>query len=313
MSPLKFAFVMDPIQTINYHKDSTYALIEAAQNRGHQSYFLLAEGLTFRDQEVRGRMQAVTVQRETDFYKLGSEEMLPLKDMDAVFMRKDPPFDMDYIFNTYLLELAARDTLVLNHPGSLRSVNEKLYALHFPEYIPLTLVSSDRAEIRSFVETQGKAVLKPIDAKGGEGVFILKAEDSNLNALLDLMTRDGKRKIVVQAYIPEAREGDKRVLMIHGEVCGYFQRVPAKGEHRANLNAGGKAVACELTTRDREICEAVGAFLKQAGLYFVGLDIIGDYLIEINVTSPTGMQEALKLTGVNAAERMIQEVEALVQ
>lgn len=312
MSPLKLAYVMDPIQTIRYYKDSTFAMMEEAQRRGHQNYYLLPEGLIFKQEQVWGRMQPIRVQRGEIFFELEAECLRPLSEMQAVFMRKDPPFDMDYIFNTYLLELAATQTLVLNHPASLRSVNEKLYALHFPNYIPLTLVSSDRAEIRAFVNTQQKAVLKPMDAKGGEGVFILRADDSNLNALLDLMTRDGQRKIVVQQYIPEAKAGDKRVLMVDGEICGWFQRVPAAGEHRANLNAGGVAVACELTARDREICAAIGPVLKAAGLYFVGLDIIGDYLIEINVTSPTGMQEALQLTGVNAAARLMDLVESKV-
>jgi glutathione synthase len=273
---------------------------------------MLPEGLIFKDQRVWGRMYPITVERADPCFTLGPECLLPLGQTQAVFMRKDPPFDMDYIFNTYLLELAAAETLVLNHPASLRSVNEKLFALHFPDLIPRTLVSSDRAEIRAFVAQESKAVLKPLDAKGGEGVFILKSDDSNLNALLDLMTRDGQRKIVVQQYIPEARSGDKRVLMIDGEVCGWFQRVPAQGEHRANLNAGGYAAACELTAHDRHICALVGPALKAAGLYFVGLDIIGDYLIEINVTSPTGMQEALQLTGNNAAARLIDRVEAMI-
>jgi glutathione synthase len=309
MTVLHLAFVMDPIHTINIKKDSTFALLEESQARGHQNYYLLPEGLIFRDHQVWGLMQRVQVERADVFFQLLAPEWLPLKDMDAVLMRKDPPFDMDYIFNTYLLELASQETQVINNPASLRSVNEKLFALHFPDLIPLTLVSSDRAEIRKFVSEQKKAVLKPIDAKGGEGVFILKHDDSNLNALLDLMTRDGQRKMVVQQYIPEAKAGDKRVLMINGDVCGWFQRVPAQGEHRANLNAGGQAVACELTPRDLEICERVGPQLKKAGLSFVGLDIIGDYLIEVNVTSPTGMQEALALTGVNAAAKLIDMLE----
>ena len=307
--PLKIAYVMDPIGSINIKKDSTFAMMEATQARGHQNYYLHPEQLYYRDGQIQATMHAVTVQRAEVFYELKAAENLPLSDMDAVIMRKDPPFNMQYIYCTYLLEQAMKSTLVLNHPAALRNANEKLFALNFPDYIPRTVVASDRARLKEFVQAEGKAILKPIDAKGGEGVFLLKQGDSNINALFDLMTQDGKTPVIVQQYIPAASEGDKRVLMIDGETVAAFRRVPAAGEHRANLNAGGQAVACDLSSREHEICQQVGQRLKEEGLVFVGLDLIGDFLIEINVTSPTGMQEAKRLSGVDSADLLIQWIE----
>ncbi len=306
---LKIAYVMDPIASINIKKDSTFAMMEAAQARGHQNYYLRPEQIYYRDGQVHAMMQGVRVKRDTVFYELDELINIPLGDMDAVLMRKDPPFNMNYIYSTYLLEQAGRDTLVVNNPVALRNANEKIYALNFPDLIPRTLVGSDRDMLRAFVLTEETAILKPIDAKGGEGVFVLRKQDSNLNALLDLMTHEGMVPVIAQQYIPEASQGDKRVLLVNGEVIAAFRRVPAAGEHRANLNAGGQAVACELTERDLEISTRVGAALKRDGLYFVGLDLIGDYLIEVNVTSPTGIQEAKKLTGVDTADQLMQWIE----
>ncbi|HEY9839624.1 MAG TPA: glutathione synthase [Candidatus Obscuribacterales bacterium] len=309
---LRIAYVMDPIAAVNIKKDSTFAMMEAAQARGHKNFYLKSEQLYYRDGRVHGVMSPVTVQRAEDFYSLGAAEAQPLAQMDAVLMRKDPPFNMPYIYSTYLLEQAMHETLVLNHPISLRNANEKLYALNFPDLIPRTIVGCDRGMLRAFVLSEGRAILKPIDAKGGEGVFVIKEQDSNLNALLDLMTHDGHVPIIAQQYVPEAASGDKRVLMIDGEVVAAFRRVPAEGEHRANLNAGGQAVACDLTERDLEISNTLGPALRRDGLVFVGLDLIGDYLIEVNVTSPTGMQEAKKLTGVDTATRLIEWIEAKI-
>jgi len=311
--PLKIAYVMDPIGAVNIKKDSTFAMLEAAQARGHQNFYLRPEQLYFEAGQVQASMQAVKVQRAEVFYTLEAAAVRPLAEMDAVIMRKDPPFNMQYIYATYLLEQASTQTLVINRPDSLRNANEKLYALNFPEFIPRTLVASERSQIRAFVQREGTAILKPIDAKGGEGVLVLRADDSNLAALLDLMTQDGQMPVIVQQYIPAAREGDIRVLMIAGEVHSAFRRVPMAGEHRANLNAGGQAVAYELSAQDLKICEQVGAWLKRDGLTFVGLDLIGGYLIEINVTSPTGMQEALKLSGRDAASALIQWIETEVE
>lgn len=310
--PLKIAYVMDPIAAINIKKDSTFAMMEAAQARGHQNYYLRPEQLYYRDGRVHGIMQPVSVQRAEVFYTLGESEAQPLGQMDAVLMRKDPPFNMPYIYSTYLLEQAMHETVVVNNPIALRNANEKIYALNFPDLIPRTIVASDREMLKAFVLSEGRAILKPIDAKGGEGVFVIKEQDSNLNALLDLMTSEGRHPIIAQQYIPDAVHGDKRVLLVNGETMAAFRRVPAEGEHRANLNAGGQAVACELTERDREICARVGEALERDGLVFVGLDLIGDYLIEVNVTSPTGMQEAKKLMGADTADRLIAWIEETV-
>lgn len=305
--PLKIAYLMDPIASINIHKDSSFAMMEATQARGHHTYYFQPSQLFYREGQVYGKMQRASVTRAEDFYQLEPEQTLALADCDAVIMRKDPPFDMRYIYSTYLLERS--QSLVINHPAALRNANEKLFALDFPDCIPRSLVSSDRAEIKDFLKQEQKAILKPIDAKGGEGVFVLRADDSNVSALLDMMTEMGTLPVVVQQFVPEASEGDIRVLMLDGEVMSAFRRVPAPGEHRANLNAGAHAVAVELNARQIEICQQVGPTLKAQGLVFVGLDLIGDYLIEINVTSPTGIQEAKRLTGIDLADALIEWIE----
>lgn len=307
---LKIAYVMDPIEAVKYYKDSTFAMMEAAQGRGHRNYYLRPEDLSFEDGQVCAQMQAVRVARQEDFFSLDAPEHFALAEMDAVLMRKDPPFNMAYIYATYLLEQAASETLVLNRPDSLRNANEKLYALNFPDLIPRTLVSSSEAQIRTFVEREGRAILKPIDAMGGEGVFLLRHGDSNLGAILELMTEGGRYPVIVQQYIPAAKEGDVRVLVINGKISSAFRRVPKAGEHRANLAAGGQAAAYELTERDREICAQLAPLLRAHGLVFVGLDLIGGYLIEVNVTSPTGIQEALRLNGVDAAAQLVDWIEA---
>lgn len=305
---MKIAYVMDPIEKIAVYKDSSFAMMEAAQARGHQNYYILPEQLYFQGQ-TRARCRTVQVQREDVFYTLGEVQDLALEEMDAVIMRQDPPFDMNYIYATYLLELVGGTTQVLNRPAALRDANEKLYALNFPSCIPKTLISSQAALIQDFVAAEQRAILKPLDSMGGEGVFVMRAEDSNQSAIIEMMTQRGRVPVVVQQYIPEAKEGDIRVLMVHGEVIGAIRRVPKAGEHRANLAAGGQAVAYELTEQDRAVCEQLAPALRAAGLDFVGLDLIGGYLIEVNVTSPTGIQELKRLSGIDAAEALIHWIE----
>lgn len=309
---LKIAYVMDPIEAINIHKDSTFAMMEAAQHHGFVNYYLQPHQLYHADNQVRGMMQHVSVQRASTFFQASEVQDLPLADMDAVIMRKDPPFDMHYVYSTYFLEQVPSTTLVLNRPSALRDANEKLFALNFPQFIPRTVVTSQKSVIKAFLHKEQKAILKPIDAMGGSGVFVLRAEDSNVDALLDIMTQNQRTPVVVQSYIPEAKDGDIRVLMVDGEVVSAFRRVPAAGEHRANLNAGGHAEAYQLTPQDLEVCATVGPALKAAGLSFVGLDLIGGKLIEVNVTSPTGIQEARRLTGVDAADVLMKYIATTV-
>lgn len=309
---LKIAYVMDPMEGINMHKDSTFAMMEAAQHHGFVNYYLQPHQLYHANDQTMGIMQHVSVQRSSDFFKASEPEHLPLSAMDAVIMRKDPPFDMHYVYSTYFLEQASHQTLVLNRPSALRDANEKLFALHFPQFIPRTVVTSQKSVIKEFVAKEQKAILKPIDAMGGSGVFVLRADDSNVDALLDIMTGNQRTPVVVQSYIPEAKDGDIRVLMVDGEVICAFRRVPAAGEHRANLNAGGHAEAYTLTPQDLEVCATVGPVLKAAGLIFVGLDLIGGKLIEVNVTSPTGIQEAKKLSGIDAADVLMKYISTAV-
>lgn len=301
MPELNVAYVMDPIAGINIEKDSTFAMMEEAQARGFQNYYLQPKDLFVKNQQVWGKMQRVRVARRMDFYALDPVETLPLSSLSAVHMRKDPAFDMDYIFTTYVLEMAAEQTLVLNNPRSLRNLNEKLYPLRFASLVPDTLVSCDRDELRAFVRDVQHAVIKPLDEKGGTGVFLVRAGDVNLNGLLDMSTHLGTRLIIAQRYIPEATQGDKRILLFNGEPRGGFKRVPSADDHRANMAAGGKAKPTELNERDLEICATIGPSLREQGLYFVGIDIIGDYLIEINITSPTGIQEVKKFDQINLA------------
>lgn len=305
---MKIAYVMDPIESINIDKDSTFAMMEAAQHHGYLNYYIQPHHLYYAGNQSMAIMQHVSVQRSTDYYRASAPEHLPLSEMDAIIMRKDPPFDMHYVYSTYFLEQAQEQTLVLNRPASLRDANEKLFALNFPDCIPRTVVGSNKAVIQDFVKAEGKAILKPIDAMGGNGVFVLRAEDSNVGALIDVMTQNQQTPVVVQEYIPEAKDGDIRVLMVNGEVISAFRRVPAAGEHRANLNAGGHAAAYTLTAQDQAICEKVGPLLRSLGLTFVGLDLIGGKLIEVNVTSPTGIQEAYKLTGTNTADVLMKYI-----
>lgn len=305
---MKIAYVMDPIESINIDKDSTFAMMEAAQHHGYLNYYIQPHHLYYAGNQSMAIMQHVSVQRSTDYYRASAPEHLPLSEMDAIIMRKDPPFDMHYVYSTYFLEQAQEQTLVLNRPASLRDANEKLFALNFPDCIPRTVVGSNKAVIQDFVKVEGKAILKPIDAMGGNGVFVLRAEDSNVGALIDVMTQNQQTPVVVQEYIPEAKDGDIRVLMVNGEVISAFRRVPAAGEHRANLNAGGHAAAYTLTAQDQAICEKVGPLLRSLGLTFVGLDLIGGKLIEVNVTSPTGIQEAYKLTGTNTADVLMKYI-----
>ncbi len=307
--PMRITFVMDPLANVNIDADTTFAFMLAARERGHDVFYTRQQDLFARGDIAGAVVQRADVRRvQGDHYTLGEPERVELHSMDVVFQRTDPPFDIAYLHAVHILELAEeRGALVINKPSGLRAANEKLYALHFPSVIPETLVSSSKDEILSFAAEQGgKCIIKPVDGHGGEAVFLLDVDDRNKNALIEVMTKHGSLRAICQRYLPDARRGDKRIIMLDGEPLGGILRVPRADEHRGNIHVGGTVVHTELTPRDLEICATVGPRLRADGLYFVGLDVIGDYLTEINVTSPTGIQELSRLNHIDAAATVIE-------
>ena len=303
---LSVAIQMDPIDKIDIKGDSTFALALEAQARGHRLYHYLPKHLTFKAAEtgveVSAQLRALEVRRkEGDHFTLGQPENQDLRGLDVVLMRQDPPFDMSYITATHVLEHIHPDTLVVNDPVSVRNAPEKLFVSHFARFMPPTLISSDRAEILAFRKEHREIVVKPLYGNGGSDIFHVKENDDNLNALMEMFTRIYREPVIVQRYLPEIRKGDKRNILVDGEPAGALNRIPAEGESRANLHVGGRAEKVGLTEREREICAAVGPVLREQGLIFVGIDVIGDYLTEINVTSPTGLQEIERFDGTNLA------------
>ena len=305
---MKLAVILDPLQEIKTYKDTSYAMMREAATRGHALFALMQSDVLLRDGVVFGNARALTLLNDAhDWYQASEPLPTPLKDFDAVLMRKDPPCDMEYIYSTYLLELAeAQGAKVFNKPRAIRDYNEKLAIAKFPQFTAPTLVARDADEVRSFIAEHGNCVVKPLDGMGGTGIFRVSPTEPNLNAILESLMRDGAQTIMAQKYIPAISKGDKRVLVIDGEPIPYaLARIPKAGETRGNLARGGTGVAQPLSTRDREIAMALGPQLKADGLLLVGLDIIGDYLTEVNVTSPTCMQEIQQQTGFNAASLMI--------
>ncbi|WP_142849062.1 glutathione synthase [Telmatospirillum sp. J64-1] len=299
---LAVAIQMDPIESIDINADSTFALALEAQKRGHGLFHYLPQSLSFRNGRVMARARALSVRREKGNHAtLGAPEMLDLATMDVVLMRQDPPFDMAYITATHLLEHVHPQTLVVNDPVQVRNAPEKLLVTHFPTLMPPTLITSDRQEILDFRAEHKDIIVKPLFGNGGAGVFHIKPEDDNLNSLLELFTQLYREPIIVQRYLPEVRQGDKRIILVDGKVAGAVNRVPAQGESRSNMHVGGRPEKTALTPREEEICEAIGPTLSERGLLFVGIDVIGDYLTEINVTSPTGIQEIDRFNGSNIA------------
>jgi len=308
---MKLGVVMDPISGIKTYKDSTFAMMLAAQQRGLDLYYMEQHDLYIEDGKAMAWACTVSVEDNTgDWYRLGVKQAQPLADYDAILMRKDPPFNMEYVYTTYILELAQRQgVLVVNHPASLRDANEKMIINFFPQCIAPTLVSRNLEQIRAFVRHHGEVVLKPLDGMGGASVFRTDKDDPNLNVIIETLTRDETRFIMGQLYIPAISEGDKRILLINGEPVKYaLARVPMAGETRGNLAAGGTGRGVELSKRDRWLCDQVGPRLKQMGLLFVGLDVIGDYLTEVNVTSPTCIRELEAIYDIDIAGRFIEMV-----
>lgn len=308
---LRIGVLMDPIAQINFKKDSTLAMLLSAQSRGWSLHYLEQRDLYSRDGEARARIRPLQVFEEpSQWYRLGEESDILLSDLDVVLMRKDPPFNSEYIYSTYLLEQAERrGTLVVNRPQSLRDCNEKFFATLFPHCMPPTLVSRRADILRDFVATHSDVILKPLDEMGGASIFRHREGDPNLSVILETLTLHGSRQIMAQRYVPAISSGDKRILMIDGEPVPYcLARIPAVGETRGNLAAGGRGVAQPLTPRDREIAGIVGPELQRRGLLFVGLDVIGDYLTEINVTSPTCIREIDAAFDTRIADRLMDAI-----
>jgi glutathione synthase len=296
---LAVAIQMDPIDDINIDADSTFVLALEAQKRGHALFHYLPQDLVFRNHRLYARTRPLEVRREHgNHFTLGKDQMLDLATADIVLMRQDPPFDMAYITATHLLEHIHPQTLVVNDPIHVRNAPEKLFVTHFEGVMPPTLITTNRDEILDFRKEYEDIIVKPLFGNGGAGVFHVKPDDENLSSLLEMFTQMYREPIIIQKYLPEIRQGDKRIILVDGVPAGGVNRIPSQGEARANFHAGGAAGKTDLTKREREICEAIGPALSERGLIFVGIDVIGDYLTEINVTSPTGIQEINRLDGI---------------
>ncbi len=313
---LKMAFVMDPIGTINTEKDTTYVLMLEAQARGHEVYYLELRDMYVKNARAYGNASRISLKRGKDYYKLGERKTFEMETFDAVWMRKDPPFNQDYIYATYILSLIDQSkTRVINDPRGIRESNEKLYTLYFPKWIPPSIVTKDIEQLNKFLAEQGgEIVVKPLDGHGGEGVFYVREGDRNSNVILETITNFGKQYVLAQRFIKEVSEGDKRIILLNGEPLGAVLRVPRPGgEFRCNFHSGGSPAKSELTDRDIKICKALSRRLRKDGLYFVGIDVIGGYITEINTTSPTGIQEINRLNGVKLETEVIEFVEKLCQ
>ena len=307
---LKIAFQMDPIGPINIDADSTFRIAEEAQARGHSLFYYTPDKLAYDRGRVIARGWPLTVQRvKGDHFTLGEETTIDLADVDVVWLRQDPPFDMSYITTTHILDMIHPDTLVVNDPFWVRNYPEKLLVLNFPDLTPPTMIARDLATLRSFRAEHGDVILKPLYGNGGAGVFKLAHADSNLASLHELFAGINREPLIMQKFLPAVSKGDKRVILVDGEPVGAINRVPAEGETRSNMHVGGRPEKVDLTDRDREICARIGPLLREKGQIFVGIDVIGDWLTEINVTSPTGIQELERFDGVNIAEKIWQVIE----
>jgi glutathione synthase len=318
---VKFAFIIDPIQRLDPGHDTSVALMEAAQSLGHEVWVTEANQLSVISGKAWATLMPVRLNPvqllagrwvvTLPWYVLGDRVLLPLEEMDAVFMRADPPVDVPYLYATYILDaIDPAKTLVVNAPSGLRTANEKMYALQFTEAIPETIVSQNKQVIREFVERCGAAVMKPLGGKGGEGILLMEIGDRNCNSLIEISTQQYRVPVMVQTYLPEAKDGDKRVILLDGEPIGAVNRIPTGSEFRGNMAVGGRVAAVEITDRDRQIAAQLAPTLQRDGLIFVGIDVIGGYLTEINVTSPTGIREIDRLNNVRVGEQVISWVEA---
>jgi glutathione synthase len=322
---MKLAFIIDPIAKLDPTHDTSVAIMEAACKLGHEVYITSPESLSIVNSQAWARLEPVKVapvslgsngkwQAVDPWYELQPGKFEPLTDMDAVWIRTDPPVTMHYVYATYMLDyLDPARTLILNSPHGIRTANEKLYALQFAQFMPETIVSSSKKVLRDFVAAKGQAILKPIDGKGGEGILFAKDGDRNLNSMIEISTKFGREPIVAQVFIPEASLGDKRIILLDGEPIGAVNRIPASDEIRGNMAAGGSVAKTEITDREKEICARIAPVLRRDGLLFVGIDVIGGYLTEINVTSPTGIREIDRLEGVHLGEKVIYWLESYLR
>ena len=302
---MKIAFQMDPIGDVDINADSSFRLAEEAQARGHSLFFYTPDHLAYQEGRITARGHDLRVQRvQGEHAELGPEKEVDLADFDVVWLRQDPPFDMHYITSTHLLDRLAPETLVVNDPFWVRNYPEKLLVLDFPDLTPPTTIARDLETIKAFKQKHSDVILKPLYGNGGAGVFRLDAADRNLTSLHELFTGFSREPLIVQKFLPDVSNGDKRVILVDGEAVGAINRVPAAGETRSNMHVGGRPEKIGLTDRDLEICAAIGPLLREKGQVFVGIDVIGDYLTEINVTSPTGIQELERFDGVNIAEKI---------
>ena len=311
---LKVAIQMDHVSTIDIDGDSTFVLGLEAERRGYEVWHYTPPELIFRDRKVLARAQPMKLKREKGaHFTLGAAELVELSGFDVVLLRQDPPFDMSYITTTHLLEHIHPRTLVVNDPASVRNAPEKLFVTHFDKVMPPTVITADARALREFRDEHQDIIIKPLFGNGGAGVFRLRPGDENFASLLEMFSQRSREPVIAQRYLPEVRQGDKRIILIDGKAAGVVNRVPAEGEARSNMHVGGKAVKATLSKRDLEICETIGPELAKRGLIFVGIDVIGDWLTEINVTSPTGLQQIDRFDGVSLEAQIWDRIEVRYQ
>jgi glutathione synthase len=317
---MKLAFIIDPIATLDPTHDSSVAMMEAACELGHEVWITQAEKLSVVQGQAWADLQLVKITpvqlvdglwvAKEKWYQVGETAFLPLESMDAVFMRTDPPMDVPYLYTTYILDyINPEKTLVINHPAGLRAANEKMFTLQFAEWMTDTIVSRDKAVIRQFLDEHGTAVLKPLGGKAGEGILFLEKSDRNFNSLIEISTHNGRFPVMIQKFLPAAKDGDKRIILLAGKPLGAVNRIPTGSEFRGNMAVGGKADRVDITDREQEMCTAIGPKLLAQGLYFVGIDVIGGYLTEVNVTSPTGIREIDRFNDVRLGKQVIEWLE----
>jgi glutathione synthase len=318
---MKLAFIIDPIAKLDPTHDSSVAMMEAAGILGHQVYITTAEQLAVIDGRAAAYLQTIQIEPVKlveqrwiaieQWYQVGTPELMFLDEMQAVFMRTDPPVDVPYLYITYILDyIDPKKTLVVNNPDGLRAANEKMFAMQFQEWMTDTIVTRDKKVIREFVEKHQAAVMKPLGGKAGEGILFLQPEDRNINSLVEISTQWGKYPMMIQKFLPAAKDGDKRIIVLDGQPLGAIDRIPTGKEFRGNMAVGGRVAAATITDRELEMCAAMAPKLKEYGLYFVGIDVIGGYLTEVNVTSPTGIREIDRLNNISLGKQVIEWVAA---